>query len=243
MDSLEYIDSYFGGENSPEEASRFDKRIQEDPVFAEEVAFYLSSRGAFRQANAEERKARFRELYRPGVGPAPVRKMSPGVRVAFAVAAVLLTMIAMTWLLFLKPADPSRLANRYIRENLTVLPAKMGGTDRMQTGINLYNTGKTPEALRLFEDILRSDSLNPTALLNAGIVSLRLDNYDKALDFFIKLADHTDPHVNPVLFYEALTLMRRNHAGDSDHAKQLLKRIVQEDLNRKGDAQELLGKM
>ena len=242
MDPLEYIDSYFGGESSPEEASQFEKRVQEDPVFADEVAYYLGARAMLKEANVEERKARFRELYRQGAGPAVVRKMNPRRWLPMAVAS-LLAMMALSWLLFLRPADPSRLADRYIRQNLSVLPVKMGGADRVQTAIGLYNSGDFPGALQQFNDELRLDPLNPAALFYTGIVSLRMEKYDQALDLFINLSIHTDPHVNPALFYEALTLMRRNHAGDSDHAKQLLKRIVREDLNKKGDAQELLSRL
>jgi tetratricopeptide (TPR) repeat protein len=243
MDNPEYIDSYFGGEVTPEEASQFDKKIQEDPTFAEEVAYYLSTLAASREASVRERKTRFAELYRQSARPAEVRKMSPRKWLPLVAAAALLAVVALSWLLFLRPANPPRLAGRYIRQNLTTLSVKMGRSDRVQTGISLYNGGKFAEALQQFENLLQSDSLHPAALLTAGIVSLRMENYDKALDFFIKLQSHTDPHVNPALFYEALTLMKRNHTGDSDHAKQLLRRIVQEDLNKKGDAQELLSKM
>jgi tetratricopeptide (TPR) repeat protein len=258
MDSLEYIDAYYGGELSAEETSQFEKRIQEDPTFADEVAYYLGARVAFKEANVEERKIRFRELYRQGAGREEkrqeglrrggvrlggVRRMHSRKWLPYAAAAAILAIVALSWLLFLRPADPSRLADRYIRQNLTQLPTKMGRTNQLQSGITLYNSGRLAEALRQFEDLLRSDSLNPAAMLDAGIVTLRMENYDKALDYFKELQNYTDPRVNPALFYEALTLMRRGHPGDSDHARQLMKRIVQGDLSKKEDARELLGKM
>src|SRR5258708_4195987 len=220
MDSLEYIDSYFGGEFPQEETSRFEKRMQEDPAFAEEVAYYLGIRTALKEVNHEERKARFRELYRQGTRPAEVRRINPRRGLPVAAASVLFTIVLFSWLLFWKPADPTILADRYIRQNLTDLPVKMGGADSLQTGINLYNTGRYAEALQQFEDLLRSDPFHPAALLNAGIVSLRLENYDKALDFFIKLENHTDSHWNPSLFNEALALISRIHAYDPDHHNQ-----------------------
>ena len=63
MDSLEYIDSYFKGGFSPEEARQFERSIQDDPVFAEEVAWYLSASVALKEELIEEKKNRFRELY------------------------------------------------------------------------------------------------------------------------------------------------------------------------------------
>ena len=253
MDSLEYIDAYLGGEFSPEETGRFERRVQEDPVFAAEVAYYISARAAVKEVRSEERIARFREIYREGkaetspmgaIGPMGVR--SPmGVRrwLPALAAAVVLAAVALVWLLFSRTADPSRVADRWIGENLAQLSVKMSGTDSMQTGIELYNSGRYPEALQQWEDILRRDSLHPSALLDAGIVSLRMGNYDQALTFFQKLASHADPSLSPAIFYQALTLMKRNRYGDADLAKQLLRRIVQQDLSRKGDAQELLRKL
>jgi tetratricopeptide (TPR) repeat protein len=243
MDSLEYIDSYFGGEFSPGEAGRFEKRIQDDPVFANEVALYLGTLAASRETRVQQQKARFGQLYRDRSGQAPVRKMPLRQWASAVAAAVILAIIAWIWLLLAKPANPTQLAQGYIHQNLEVLPAKMGGADPVQTGIDLYNKGRFADALQQFNTILQTDSLHPTALLNAGIVSLRMENYDKALESFLKLEKHTDPHVNPALFYEALTLMKRNHPGDSGHAKQLLTRIVRQDGNRKEDAQQLLSKM
>ena len=75
MDSLEYIDSYFGGGFSPEEAGRFEQRIQEDPAFAAEVAYYISARAALKEARSEEGIARFGEIYRQRPAPAKMRPM------------------------------------------------------------------------------------------------------------------------------------------------------------------------
>ena len=65
MDSLEYIDAYFRGEAPQEETRQFEQRIQDDPAFAEEVAFYLTAREASKEELVEERKRDFRALYRP----------------------------------------------------------------------------------------------------------------------------------------------------------------------------------
>jgi tetratricopeptide (TPR) repeat protein len=256
MDNLDYIDNYFGGELPPEESGRFEKRIQEDPAFADEVSFYLSALAISKEAHVGEQKERFRELYRggagggvageegvggQGVGRGKVKRMNPWY--AIGAAAVILAVVVFSWLYFQRPADAPTLADRYIRQNLAVLPVKMGGADPIQSGTNLYNDGRFSDALQQFEGVLRADSLNPTALQRAAIVYLRMENYDKALEYFKKLETHTDPHVNPALFYEALTLMRRSHPGDPDLAKQLLKRIVEGNLNKKNEAQELLGKL
>ena len=57
LDNLEYIEAYFNEELSPEEKKEFEQRIISDPVFAEEVAFYLSSKQAA-AAEMTERKGK-----------------------------------------------------------------------------------------------------------------------------------------------------------------------------------------
>jgi tetratricopeptide (TPR) repeat protein len=162
---------------------------------------------------------------------------------AVLAAAAVLVAVALSWLLFLKPGDPSGVADRYIGEHLVYLGVKMGEPDAMQTGLDLYNRGKLPEALRQFETTLLADSLNQAAQLDAGIVSLRMGNYDQALAYFAKLESHTNPAINPALFYHALTLLKRNRDGDADFAKQVLNRIVQQGLDKRDEAKELLGKL
>lgn len=174
---------------------------------------------------------------------AKVGRMKPGRWWSVLAAASILVAVALAWLLLLRPSEPQILADRYIRQNLGSLSVTMGEPDSLQVGLMRYNAGKYREALQQFERIVGTDPSNISALLDAGIVSLRLENYDKALDYFHKTQNHTDARLNPALFYEALTLLKRNHAGDAAHAKLLLKRIVQEDLNMKGAAADLLGKL
>jgi len=243
MDSLDYIDHYFERKPSPEEARQFEKRVQEDPVFADNVAYYLSTRIALKEMQAGKKEKDFRELYNQMAAPAKIRRIKPRIWLSALAAASLIAVIVLCWSLFGKSGRGPKLADQYISQNLTQLSVTMGKADSMQAGLVFYNDRKYPEALLRFENILRSDSTNVTALLNAGIVSLKMGNYDKALSFFKKLAVRTDPHLSPALFYQALTLMKRNHAGDTTLAKQFLRQIVQQNGNKKEDALQLLRKM
>jgi tetratricopeptide (TPR) repeat protein len=89
-------------------------------------------------------------------------------------------------------------------------------------------------------------ALNDTSLFEvkkyAGIVSLRLGQYDKAINYFSQLANYTQLYANPGKFYHALTLMKRNRPGDKQTAKILLEQVVQNDLEEKETAQQWLKK-
>ena len=80
------------------------------------------------------------------------------------------------------------------------------------------------------------------AIENAGIASLRLQHYDKALEYFKQLESHDKLYANPALLYQALTLMKRNNPGDTQMAKLLLQQIDHDDLEGKDVAHEWLKK-
>src|SRR6185436_11269721 len=90
---LGYIDSYFNKELSPEECRIFELRIEQDPAFAEEVAFYLNTLNEAKAQLAVQKKERFREIYqeiRPSQHRGLVRKLLPYISAAAAVAIVVL---------------------------------------------------------------------------------------------------------------------------------------------------------
>jgi tetratricopeptide (TPR) repeat protein len=237
----EYIDSYFKGVFTPEETSRFEKKIEEDPAFAAEVAFYLSALQVARDEQALEKKRRFREIYQSGntaKSPGTVKKLWAYIGVAALVAGIIFGLY-----IFTKPESQRQLADRYIGQHLQTLGVTMSSReDSMQTGLKLYNEGRHREALQQFETIIQSDTANFTAKKYAGLVSLRLQEYDKALLYFRQLETYTGLYANPSLFYQALTLMERNRTNDAAEAKQLLKQVVQNDLEGKEIAQEWMKK-
>jgi hypothetical protein len=243
MDNLEYIDTYFKGELPSGQEEVFDQRVLQDPAFAEEVAFYLSSVQAARNELAADSKKRFRELYNSGdrsQHAKPVRKLW----IYIAAAAVVCGVIFSLYFLLSPVASPRQLADQYILEKFKTLGVTMGiKEDSLQTGLRLYNEEKFPEALQQFEQIIQSDTSDFTAKKYAGIASLRLREYDKALKYFGQLQQYTSLYTNPATFYTAMTLMERNQPGDGAHAKQLLQLVVQNNLEGKDVAQEWLRKL
>ncbi len=244
MNNLELIEAYFNEELSAEKKSEFERRITEDSAFAEETAFYLSSRQAA-AAELGENRNRFREIYQQykqqnaGVASkvSPLRKLWPWVAAAAVMAGIILG-----WYLFLQPASPTKLADRYIEENFQNLSVKMGGReDSVQTALRFYNEGKSEEALKYFESMAARDSSFAEAIKYAGIACLRLGQYDKAISYFSQLSNYT-LHANPGPFYHALVLIKRGRGSDLDSAKQLLQLIVDKDLDKKEAAEKMLRK-
>lgn len=227
MQSLEYIDNYFKGTLSEQEIAQFEKRVLDDPAFAEEVAFYCNAMQVAKDELITERKQRFKEIYsQPKVTRRKnfslVRSMRPFMAAAASVIA---------FALFLQPPLVTRMADKYIRERLQILSGPMAGatTDELERGKELYNRNRLHEAQQVFEDISQKDTASLDAKNFAGLVSLRLRQYDKAIKYFTELGNIV-LRSNPGKFHHALTLMKRNQPGDKLRAKQLLQQVVDKKL-------------
>ena len=245
VNNLELIEAYFNEELSAEKKSEFERRITEDPFFAEETAFYLSSRQAA-AAELQENRARLRRVYeqykqgKPADVPkqSPVRKLWPWVAAAAVLAGIILG-----WYIFFQPATPLEMADSYIAENFQNLPVQMGGRDdSMQAALRLYNDGKSEEALNHFESMIARDTSFAEAKKFAGIVSLRLGQYEKAISYFSRLENQTHLYSNPGKFYHALTLMKRNRPGDKQEAKVMMEQVVKGNLEGREIARKWLRK-
>jgi len=242
MDQLEYIDNYFQGKLHSEEKADFEKKISEDPDFAEEVAFYISAMKAVNEEVVFEKKIRFRKLYdesKHTVIPnrrASIIKLWPAVAVAATIATLLIG-----YYFFTRADPPQQLAEQYIQRNLDKLGVQMGSVqDSLQIGLAFYNKGDFTEALQVFEAIALNGEKQIEATKYAGIVSLRLKKYDKALTYFSTLENYTGLYSNPGKFYHALTLLKRNEAGDETKARLLLQEVVDKNLEEKETARRWL---
>ena len=241
-DNLDHIDDYLSGDLSAEDLRLFDQRVIDDPVFAGDLAFYIGSVNVIKNQVNEERKKRFRELYeqnksKPQVKP--VRTLVP-----YLAAAAVIGLISIIIFMFYPVSSPVQLADRYINKNLAVLGVSMGGTqDSIQSALRLYNEGKLNETLVRFEQLKESHPSDHKLKEYAGIVSLRLGDYDKALKYFRELEAVNNLFANPGKFYVALTLLKRNRSGDVAEAKKLLHQVTEQGLEHDADARVFLDKL
>ena len=240
-DNLKNIDDFSRGELSAEDLRLFDQRVIDDPAFAGDVAFYLGAVSAIRSDVNEERKARFRKLYEQDKNQQqkPAKVLMP-----YLAAAAVIGLISIVIFLFYPVSSPDKLASKYIDENLSVLGVSMGGSqDSVQTALRYYNEGKMENALAIFEQLETTYPADNKMKEYAGIVSLRLAEYDKALKHFRELEALNNLYANPGKFYVALTLLKRNGPGDLTEAKTKLQQVTEQGLEHDGDARKLLEKL
>ena len=244
MDNMEYIETWFNEELSPERKKEFEQRIVTDPVFAEEVAFYLSTKQVIAMEITEDRE-RFREIYREyKQGNRPERQKTTLVRKLWpwAAAAAVLAGIIFGWNAWVSSSSPKELADKFVEQNFQTLPVTLGNKeDSLQAGLHLFNEGRMEEALKQFEIMAMNNGSSVEVKKYAGIVSLRLGEYDKAINYFSQI-ENIQLYANPGKFYHALTLVKRNRPGDKEMAKQLLRQVVDNNLVGKEDAEKWLRK-
>jgi len=232
------------GDPSADMRKEFEKKLAEDKEFAEEVAFYLSAKDVIGEEALIEKKERFKKLYedyKKANAAKPqksiVRKLWPYLAAAAIIAGVIIGRN-----MFLQPST-EQIADNYIKDNFQTLSVTMSAKrDSLQTGIGLFNEGKRTEALQQFESMIKNDSSSFEAIKYAGIVSLQLQDYDKAIDYFTRLGNY-QLYANPGKFYLSITLLKRHHPGDTQQAKLLLQQVLQNDLEGKETAKLLLDKL
>lgn len=241
-DSLHYIDSYIKGEFSADEQRIFEERIMNDPQFAEEVAFYVASATLLKNEIVQRKKESFRELYKTiPKTQAPVKSMRPWY---YWAAAAVIAGLAFGIFFMNNSKSPNEVADKYIGEHLMTFGVMMGTKkDSLQEAVDLYNRGNVEASLPYFESILQSHPSEFKAREYAGIVSLRLNQYDKALAYFENLANDKRLYANPGKFYQALTLLKRNKPGDKARAQTLLRQVVKEGLQNDQAAKDLLDQL
>ena len=237
-DNLKNIDDFSRGELSAEDLRLFDQRVIDDPAFAGDVAFYLGAVSAIRSEVNEERKTRFRKLYEQNKSQQqkPAKVLLP-----YLAAAAIIGLISVIIFIFYPVSTPEKLASKYIKENLSVLGVSMGGSqDSVQSALGYYNEGRLENALVIFEKLEISYPADNKIKEYAGIVSLRLAEYDKALKHFRELEGLNNLYANPGKFYVALTLLKRNGPGDVAEAKTKLQEVTEQGLEHDADARKLL---
>ncbi|GAB3946899.1 hypothetical protein GCM10028805_18190 [Spirosoma harenae] len=236
MNDLDNIENYFAGRLPDVEKARFEQQIVADPELAEAVAFYIQAKQVARTEALAQRTEAWETIRKQETES----RRTVWAPITYAAAACVA--LALGFFLFW-PKQPSaeQLADQYIQTNLTTLSVTLGTqADSLQLARQAYNDGQFAEAEAIVKDQQQRDSTNAELLKLAGLVSLRQGNYDQAINQFHRLSQRTDLRANPGLFYEALTHLKRSQSDDKATARQLLQTVIDQNLEGKKAANELI---
>jgi tetratricopeptide (TPR) repeat protein len=229
METIEYIDSYFQQTMNADERKIFEKKCEEDNLFAQEVAFYIMTLESLREELLQQKQSAWRNKSIIEDLPfIPTLKKSFTSRwIAYAAAACLV--LAASVYFFETNPSPKKLAENYIKTNYSNLSLTMDASrDSLQSGIDAYNNKEYDKALRLFKSIEKNDAQNSDVKKYAGLTYMQKEEYDSALQQFDMLSNMKGLFSNSGDFLKAVALMGRSKPGDKDKAKMLLQKVLSE---------------
>jgi tetratricopeptide (TPR) repeat protein len=231
----ERIENYLEQKLSTSEREQFEADLKSDSGLAEAFAMYVSAKTASGQLK-NGKDEQFRDENRPGENQ---RLQFRQLRVWFAAAAVLaFAAFGLAWY-FVTPAreDLQQTATAYSEANFLRLNAETNAAgDSAQLAAAKYNDGQYATATKICEEILLRDPQNTEAKRIAGIVALRLLDYDKAIMYFHQLSDQKDRKPNPGKFYEAIALLQSGLPANKKKGEILLQEVIDGELEGKQEA-------
>jgi tetratricopeptide (TPR) repeat protein len=243
-ETFDYIDSYFTGRCTDTERQQFEDRCVDDQAFAEEVAFYIQTRGMLKEELLNTKKTAWAAASKTAAGENSADGKTGKLRLLYlaaSAAAAAVAVLAISLYLLTRPSGPAELAATYIHTRYDHLSQTLDGTrDSLAEGITAYNNQKFDKALGFFTALAHHG--NTDALLYSGLAYLRLQQYDQALQQFDTLANLTSLYSNPGPFLKAVTLLQRKNPGDRETARGLLQDIVRRQLDGSREAAAWLEK-
>lgn len=235
----ERIEQYVDAELTDVEKRQFEADLVNDPTLADDLAFYLQSKTAAKEAACE---TLLEEKHRQWstLEAEQARRLSPSTWMSIAASVLLVIAV----LFYFNNPFKSSLSNRteqYVATHLKELPVHLGDEGQhLQGAIQAYNQQQYDPAITLATIYLSQHSKDADALRVIGLAHLQKKEYDQALDYFQQLRTQTQLYSNPGKYYEGLTYLLRNQKGDEVRGRKLLQEVIAQNLEGKPDALKLL---
>ncbi len=217
MSNEELLNAYFEGTLSPEEQREFQRLMEENPGFREDVAFRQELRQALRRQEREE----LRDLLSGHA--AKDRQFSIRRYIPVMVAATIVLLVAIGYLIMRETVepDPSSLYMAYFEpyENV-VHPIERGNPvqDLASRAFYAYENENYEEAIRLFGQLAEQEP-DPYIDFYSGIVLLQLNRDQEAVRRFQDYLASDGPLKDRAEWYLALGYLK---LGELEKARELL---------------------
>jgi FimV-like protein len=239
----ELIEKYLDNELTPDEQARLERRIQQEPGLAEEIALHrqlrygLQSAGRSRMMTILADTERKMEEYHP---PAQVIRFDDATRQRFYwAAAIIVLLLIPLYLVLNQNRKADKLFVAYFKPYQGVnVPAG----DPLSQAMREYQQRDYAQALPILERLLGEGSSEDTTLFFKGNASLALDQAPEAIHTFESiLADPLHPYYKEAQWYLALAYLQD---GERKEAKAQLKSVVKDSSHpHYQEASELLKKL
>lgn len=219
MEKEDLIHGYFAQTLNAAEQKRFEQLINEDPDFAEEVAFRTELRTAITVSEREKMKGKLQEM--EATFPSDRKKELRGYRMVVA-ATVVLFIFSVVSIYRNIPPSSSELYEQYYSSFPNVVKPIVRGeiaADEQAKAYQYYEQGDYQQALALF-----STAQDEEARFYSGLCELALENYEDAVIHFDKTITHAGTLKWYAMWYKSLALIQLE---DKEQAEQVLAKLIE----------------
>jgi len=216
------IEKYLAGELNNDELLAFEKRLQEDPSFAETFTLYRAIQNEMNSGDDEkEIKENLSRLSNKYFTPKTENKVIPlrsGNKKWWMYAAAAAVFI--TILLLFKPWQDSPLSNQEIYAQYAIpeeLPFVARGSNEdslLKKASELFNKKDYAAAIPLLDSITKLNPAEAQLQLSLGISYLNTGKFDLAINRFDSLAAGQSIYKNDALAWKALSFLRQDNKAD-----------------------------
>lgn len=233
----EQIEDYFNGKLNAEEMKQFELEFAADSHLADETAFYLQAKTAAEQITYAET---LKEKHQSWQNLADKQKRSNQFKWIAAAAAILIV-FSIGYFSNWFQQSLSNEAAYIVSNNLKEFPVHLGEKENsIEDAIRAYNIQDYERSASVATEKLKSNPVDFQSLSILGLSQLQLKQYDQALATFKLLEEQNQYINNPGSYYLALTYLMRGQEDDESKAKELLQKVIQENLPGKVDAKKLI---
>lgn len=229
MKKNDYIEKYFEGTLTPEEAISFNKQLEEDVEFAASFEYEKNVKKAL---TLNERKALKQKLQ-------SFEKPKKSFKWMYVAASTVILLGLFTWNSLFTTNYDSLYSEYYQTYPNTVSPTVRGeNTDNIKTNaFYAYDSGDYRKAVDLFSEIYAKDG-DDYAIFYKGLSYMELEKYKEALDVF-ELHDYNKENAFTPFFrwYKALLYIKFKNKSE---AITLLEKLAETDNPQKEAATRLL---
>jgi tetratricopeptide (TPR) repeat protein len=242
----EIIDKYLSNELNEDEQKWFEHELTSNPDFAHEVLLHKNINKAILENDIINLRSQLQTIETQTLNKRSFINEFFHFKWQYIAVAASITVLLSFGLRFMTQSNLTNdeLYNMYYQTydgEGAVRSANEKTDQELSQAMRFYNDKKYDEALVLFNSILDKDYSNVAVHLYAGIANMECFKYNEAVSSFQLIIDHhRNLYVDQANWYLAICYLKMYQ---DDKARQLLKKIVEEDGSFKKQARDILKKM
>ena len=226
---VELIIEYLDGKLEGDELGAFEKKLQSDASFSEEVNTMREIRQAVTTAGKIHLKERLRQMDREVDQGVNIKKISMYKYWIAAAAVLLIILVPAAYMLFLYESTSQRLFSEHFAAYANVISRRADANERLQLAMSKYEAEAYGDALVIFKEMVAIQPDDIPIQFYTGVVYLCLADPENALSHFkIVIRQENNMLIEPATWYLGLAYLKNE---DIQNAKKFFEMTASKDTN------------